>query len=71
MVRFAARHEMARTVEDMLARRCRALFLDAAEAAALAAPVAEILADELGAGFDAAASAAAFTALAARYRTLP
>ena len=33
MVRFAARHEMARSVEDVLARRCRLLFLDAAEAA--------------------------------------
>ncbi|GAO21372.1 glycerol-3-phosphate dehydrogenase [Alicycliphilus sp. B1] len=29
MVRFAARHEYARTVEDMLARRSRLLFLDA------------------------------------------
>jgi hypothetical protein len=33
--------------------------------------VAAILADELGAGFDAAASVARFKALAARYRTLP
>ena len=33
MVRFAVRYEMARTVEDVLARRCRLLFLDAAEAA--------------------------------------
>ncbi len=30
MVRFAARHEYARTVEDVLARRSRLLFLDAA-----------------------------------------
>ncbi|MEX0614067.1 MAG: glycerol-3-phosphate dehydrogenase C-terminal domain-containing protein, partial [Pirellulales bacterium] len=45
---FAARHEMARTVEDVLARRLRALFLDA-EAALVAAPrVAELLAHELG-----------------------
>ena len=29
MVRFAARHEYARTVEDVLARRSRLLFLDA------------------------------------------
>jgi glycerol-3-phosphate dehydrogenase len=48
MVRFAARHEMARTVEDVLARRCRLLFLDAAEAARQAAPVAALLTEELG-----------------------
>ena len=58
MVRFAARFEMARTVEDVLARRRRLLFLDAAEAARQAGVVATILADELGAGFDAAASPA-------------
>jgi glycerol-3-phosphate dehydrogenase len=45
---FAARHELARTVEDVLARRTRALFLDA-EAAVMAAPrVAALLAAELG-----------------------
>jgi glycerol-3-phosphate dehydrogenase len=33
MVRFAARHEYARTVEDVLARRSGLLFLDAAGAA--------------------------------------
>ena len=71
MVRFAARHELAATVEDVLARRCRLLFLDAAEASRLAAPVATILAEELGPGFDAAASAAAFRQLAAAYRELP
>jgi len=47
-VRYAARHELARTVEDVLARRNRALFLDA-ESARLAAPeVARLLAEELG-----------------------
>lgn len=71
MVRFAARHEMAASVEDVLARRCRLLFLDAAEAARQAAPVAEILADELGAAFDAASSRAAFETLAAQYARLP
>ncbi len=51
-VRFAARFELARTAEDVLARRNRALFLDS-KAAILAAPeVARILAQELG--FDAA-----------------
>lgn len=67
MVRFAARSEFARTVEDVLARRSRLLFLDARGAAALAAPVAEILAEELGDTAGVAASAAAFGALAARY----
>ena len=45
---WAARHEMARTVEDVLSRRTRALLLDA-RAAAEAAPVAaELLARTLG-----------------------
>ncbi len=48
MVRFAARHEYARTVEDVLARRARVLFLDARLAATLAPAVAAILRDELG-----------------------
>lgn len=48
MVRFAARHEGARTVEDVLARRSRVLFLDAARAGALAEHVATLLAQELG-----------------------
>lgn len=46
MVRFAVRHEYARTVEDVLARRARLLFLDARQAGALAPAVAAILADE-------------------------
>jgi len=67
MVRFAARREFARTVEDVLARRSRLLFLDARLASSLADPVAAILSDELGPSFDAPASARAFAALAARY----
>jgi glycerol-3-phosphate dehydrogenase len=67
MVRFAVRHEYARTVEDVLARRSRWLFLDARRAAEAATPVAAILREELGSAFDAAGSAAAFTALAANY----
>jgi glycerol-3-phosphate dehydrogenase len=48
MVRFAVRYEYALTIEDVLARRCRLLFLDA-KAAALAAPrVADVMEDELG-----------------------
>lgn len=47
MVRFAARYEYARTVEDVLARRSRLLFLDAAKAAQIAPEVAQILSQEL------------------------
>ena len=43
-----AREEMARTVEDVLARRTRVLFLDASGAAKAAQPVAEVLAQTLG-----------------------
>jgi len=43
-----ARHEMARTVEDVLARRTRLLFLDARAALAKAPEVARELARELG-----------------------
>lgn len=46
MVRHAARAEHACTVEDVLARRWRSLFLDARQAAAMAPEVAAILADE-------------------------
>lgn len=45
---WAARHEFARTVEDVLARRTRALFLNAAAALAMAPEVARLLAAELG-----------------------
>ena len=48
MVRFAARHEYAVTVEDMLARRSRLLFLDASLAANIAAQVAGVLKEETG-----------------------
>lgn len=44
---WAARREMARTVEDVLARRCRALFLNAAAAVDMAPATAAILAREL------------------------
>lgn len=71
MVRFAARFELAASVEDVLARRCRLLFLDAAEALRQADAVAAILAEEFGPGFDAAASSAAFRALARCYAELP
>ncbi len=45
---WAARHEMARTVEDVLARRTRALLLDARAAIEAAPTVADLLARELG-----------------------
>lgn len=45
---WAAREEMARTVEDVLARRLRILFLDAKSAVRMAPVVASILAMELG-----------------------
>ena len=45
---WAARHEMARTVEDVLSRRTRALVLDARAAIAMAPRVASLLAVELG-----------------------
>jgi glycerol-3-phosphate dehydrogenase len=45
---WAARHEMARTVEDVLSRRTRALLLDAKASFEAAWAVAELLAAELG-----------------------
>ena len=47
-VRWAARCELARTVEDVLSRRSRALLLDARASIAAAPRVAAILAEELG-----------------------
>lgn len=44
---LAVRNEMARTVEDVLARRTRALFLDAKQSIAIAPEVARIMAGEL------------------------
>lgn len=45
---WAVRHEMARTVEDVLARRTRALQLDARAARAMGPRVARLMAEELG-----------------------
>ena len=47
MVRFAIRHEAARTIEDILARRTRALFLDAAAAGTAIERIAQIFGEEL------------------------
>lgn len=46
-VRWSVQKEMARTVEDVLARRTRALLLDARAAIEMAPAVAKIMADEL------------------------
>jgi glycerol-3-phosphate dehydrogenase len=45
---WAARHEMARTLDDVLARRTRALFLNARAALAMAPAAARLLAATLG-----------------------
>ena len=45
---WAVREELARTTEDVLARRTRALFLDAREAIRIAPEVAELIAKESG-----------------------
>lgn len=45
---WAVKSEMARTVEDVLARRTRALFLDAKTSLEMATEVARLMADELG-----------------------
>jgi glycerol-3-phosphate dehydrogenase len=60
--------EMARTVEDVLARRKRTLFLNAREAIKMAPAVAEMMARELGFGEDwKARQLAEFQAVAANY----
>jgi glycerol-3-phosphate dehydrogenase len=45
---WAVRHEMARKLEDVLARRTRALVLDARASIAAAQPAAALMAAELG-----------------------
>ncbi len=70
MVRFALRYEMARGLEDVLARRSRLLFLDAARAAELIEPVAALIEEELGRSVG-ADERQAFAALAQRYLSLP
>jgi glycerol-3-phosphate dehydrogenase len=67
MVRFAVRHEYARTVEDVLARRARLLFLDAALASSIAEAVGQIVSEETGRD----AGVAVFKTLAQHYLRLP
>ncbi len=45
---WAVREEMARTLEDVLARRTRALFLDAEESLRIAPEAVKLMALELG-----------------------
>ncbi|MBC6699482.1 glycerol-3-phosphate dehydrogenase/oxidase [Hymenobacter puniceus] len=69
---WAARHEMARTVADVLARRLRLLFLDATAATTAAPVVAHLLATELGHSETwQQQQLADFAQLAAGYRSLP
>lgn len=66
---WALRHEMARGVEDILARRTRSLLLDARAAVEAAPAVAEIAARELGRDPEwAAAQVRDFETLARGYR---
>jgi len=68
-VRHAARCELARTVEDVLARRHHALFSDAASAEEAAPGVARLLADELGRdAMWCTAEVERFSALACQYK---
>ncbi|MBS1814249.1 MAG: glycerol-3-phosphate dehydrogenase/oxidase [Acidobacteria bacterium] len=66
---WAARYEKARTTEDVLARRTRALFLDSAAASEAAPEVARLLGRELGRSeAEQQSDATAFQAVAAGYR---
>ncbi len=68
-VLWAVRHEQARTVEDVLARRLRMLFLDANAAIHAAPRVAELMAEELDRDATwCAQQIAAFTSLARGYK---
>ena len=68
---WAARNEMARTVEDVLARHTRALFLNADAAMAMAEPAARLMAKELGRDEGwIAAQLESFRTLAAQYKVV-
>ena len=67
-VRWACRREMARTVDDVLARRTRSLLFDARAAIEAAPRVADLMAAELGRDGDwIEAQVQAFTAMASHY----
>lgn len=67
MLRFAVRYEYARSVEDVLARRSRLLFLDAAQAANVASTAARVVEEETGRD----PGLQAFLSLAEQYRQVP
>jgi glycerol-3-phosphate dehydrogenase len=65
---YAVRHEMARTVDDVLSRRTRSLLLDARAARDAAAETARLMATELGKSAEwEAEEAARFRRIADRY----
>jgi glycerol-3-phosphate dehydrogenase len=65
---WAVRREMARTVDDVLARRTRSLLIDARAAMEAAPAVARLMAEELGRGEDwVRGQVDGFTDLARRY----
>ena len=65
---WAVRHEMARTVDDVLSRRTRALFLNAKAAIVMAPAVAKLMAAETGRdGHWEAEQVAQFTVMAQSY----
>ncbi len=69
---WACRREMARSVEDVLARRTRALFLNSKAAINMAPRVAELMASELGENEEwQRKQIEAFRALAAKYQISP
>ena len=69
---WAVREEMALTVEDVLARRLRALFIDARAAIDIAPSVAEIMAEELNEDIDwQKKQVAEFIELAQHYLLVP
>jgi glycerol-3-phosphate dehydrogenase len=66
---WAVREEMARTLDDVLSRRLRALFLNAKAASEMAPAVARIMAGELGLGHDwIEAEVASFQSFAKKYQ---
>ena len=69
---WSVRHEMSRTLDDALARRTRALLLNARAATAIARRVAQLMAAELGRDETwIAGQVERFTALARQYTLLP
>ncbi|HET8828114.1 MAG TPA: glycerol-3-phosphate dehydrogenase/oxidase [Pelobium sp.] len=69
---WAIRNEMARTIEDVLARRLRVLFLDAKSALEMAPQVAELIQIELNLDDDAInKQLQSFNALASKYLLIP